>query len=95
MQSSIPTRAGCGALYVTHQLGGSGSSSSSSLSRIALARPVGAARPPGSGGGVKAASAAPAPPPPPPDYSVLGQGYNVLTALPLSVGMSSLDPGLT
>ena len=34
-------------------------------------------------------------PPPPPDYSVLGQGYNVLTALPLSVGMSSLDPGLT
>lgn len=28
-------------------------------------------------------------------FSVLGQGYNCMVGLPISVGMSSLDPGFT
>lgn len=85
-QSSIPFRLGCGLLYVSHQLG--------NWQRTRLA--FGGAPPRGSGVVTAAAN-------PPPGlgpfgtnkYSALGQGYNVITGLPLSIGMSSLDPGFT
>ena len=79
LQSSIPFRLGCGDLYISHRLG--------SRTRIALVKPKKGRR---AAGGVTAASAGD-----PDRYSVLGQGYNVINGLPLSVGMSSLDPGLT
>ena len=60
-----------------------------SLRRIALA-----GRPDRGGSAAAAASGAwerlPASP-----YSVLGQGYNVLLATPLSSGLTALDPGFT
>lgn len=85
-RSSIPFRLGCGLLYVSHQLG--------NWQRTRLA--FGGAPPRGSGVVTAAAN-------PPPGlgpfgtnkYSALGQGYNVITGLPLSIGMSSLDPGFT
>ena len=80
LQSSIPGRLGCGDLYLTHRLG--------SRSRIAMVKPKG--RRGGGAGGVMAATAGD-----PDRYSVLGQGYNCINGLPLSVGMSSLDPGFT
>ena len=79
LQSSIPFRLGCGDLYISHRLG--------SRTRIALVKPKKGRR---GAGGVTAAAVGD-----PDRYSVLGQGYNVINGLPLSVGMSSLDPGLT
>lgn len=82
-QSSIPSRIGCSNLYVTHQLGNRNRIRPAQPRRFAIA-----------GGGDAAVSAAAAGDPQM-AYSVLGQGYNALTGLPVSVGMSSLDPGFS
>ncbi len=85
LQSTIPARLGCGLVYVTYELG--------NPRRVRLAPPPqrwGAAAA-ASAGPVSAAAGAFGTN----QFSVLGQGYNCMVGLPISVGMSSLDPGFT
>lgn len=85
-RSTIPAKLGCGLIYVTHELGNS--------RRIRLAPPPqrwGGAAAAASAGAVSAAAGVFGTN----QFSVLGQGYNCMVGLPISVGMSSLDPGFT
>ncbi|PSC74162.1 MAC Perforin domain containing [Micractinium conductrix] len=84
-RSTVPFAKGCGLVYVTQQVG--------NPRRTTLA--PGQVGRPAAGGGSSVGIASVASTAAAVKYSVLGQGYNCLTGLPLSAGMSSLDPGFT